>query len=790
MMAQQADSITSSTGTNTMPIANYGLATQHDAEDLEAIASEPSPPLTPESKTSVNPSQSAPDADADQDLPLRAFAQVRFNSQTPIPVPRESLHDMSITAIPSNPDPDTIEARTLRRQAWRRAIDTSYRYSRIDADHVRLLYIKRGAVADQLNVTLLAVARNRLGNRPGSKCQYIALSYHWGGGSADQVVYVQPEWNSEGVGRLEDVVTQVHQGKAKRLSVRSNLYDALKHLRRANEEVTVWVDALCINQADPREKSEQISQMPNIYRGAYNVCIWLGSDSGAGSVSAMAMNFIPLVIDLDKRHDLLNYEKYVPCWASLFELLKWSWFSRRWIIQEVALARTATVHCGNNPEISWYDFQDAIAIFCQEFATLRPKLMSHFAVKYPHQRRWCDESDFEIEQLGAKILVDITADLFRENKNDDGVLESTYSLETLVCQLHSFDTSDPRDTINALINISSEYHRNKPGSALALPVPDYNKPLLQVYRHFVEWVVIRSKSLDIICRYWALPDGEQEPPFPSWIKSAKESAFGTGSEVFEGRKAGESFVGLPGKNCYHASGRDGEQKRATVDWSTGTPPEAGHAIQEFYGMSITVTGLAIGTVSFCTESFPDGTITKACLQGLGWSFVQNQTAVAKVPTKLWQTLVANRGPRGTAAPPLYRRSCQYVMANLTRNGHIQIDSLLRSSVSKYVKDYLERVRVVTSNRLFINAKGLSSARNVLPLSEDGANDLVGLAPADTQPSDIVAILYGCSVPVILHPVYEADVLVGHQLVGEAFIYGKMDGEALSGEHEEVKFRLI
>lgn len=450
------------------------------------------------------------------------------------------------------------------------------------------------------------------------------------------------------------------------------------------------------------------------------------------------------------------------------------------------------MHCGNNPEISWNDFQDAIATFCRDFIVLRPKLRSYFAAKYPTQGRWHDESDFEIEQLGAKLLVDITTDLFRDNENEEGALESTYSLETLVCLLSSFDTSDPRDTINALINISSEYHRNNPGSALAIPAPDYDKPLLQVYRQFVKWVVTTSKSLDIICRYWALPNRDHEPPLPSWIKSAKESAFGTGYGVFEGRKAGESFVGLPGTNCYHASGRGHQQRWPIVNWGMDVPPQNDVAAQEIYAMSITVTGHAIGTVSSCTEPFPDNVITKPCLEGLGWSFKQDQTAVAEVPKQLWQTLVANRGPQGTAMPALYRRACQYVMVNLTRNGHIKLDTLLgRSLVTGYVKEYLERVRAVTWNRLFFEADGPPSSLDGLQPSETAARKLVGLGPPGTKHGDVIAILFGCSVPVILHPVHDAESgFKGYQLIGEAFVYGKMDGEAFHGEPEEVKFCLI
>ena len=42
------------------------------------------------------------------------------------------------------------------------------------------------------------------------------------------------------------------------------------------EPVTLWADALCINQADDDEKSEQVRARGQIYKRADNVWAWLG----------------------------------------------------------------------------------------------------------------------------------------------------------------------------------------------------------------------------------------------------------------------------------------------------------------------------------------------------------------------------------------------------------------------------------------------------------------------------------------------------------------------------------
>ena len=53
-------------------------------------------------------------------------------------------------------------------------------------------------------------------------------------------------------------------------------YAALKYFRHAARRRVLWVDAMCINQNDPDEKSEQVPIMGEIYSRATKVYAWLG----------------------------------------------------------------------------------------------------------------------------------------------------------------------------------------------------------------------------------------------------------------------------------------------------------------------------------------------------------------------------------------------------------------------------------------------------------------------------------------------------------------------------------
>jgi Heterokaryon incompatibility protein (HET) len=60
------------------------------------------------------------------------------------------------------------------------------------------------------------------------------------------------------------------------LHVTVNLHDALSHLRYRSIERIIWVDAICINQNDIKEKGQQIQFMAKIYGQANRVLVWLG----------------------------------------------------------------------------------------------------------------------------------------------------------------------------------------------------------------------------------------------------------------------------------------------------------------------------------------------------------------------------------------------------------------------------------------------------------------------------------------------------------------------------------
>ena len=91
---------------------------------------------------------------------------------------------------------------------------------------------------------------------------YDALSYTWG-----------PPWiNKESEPREVNFCQR-------RMPIRENLFFALCQLRYQCSVRALWVDALCIDQENKSEKTEQVTMMSNIYFKATRVIAWLGIES-------------------------------------------------------------------------------------------------------------------------------------------------------------------------------------------------------------------------------------------------------------------------------------------------------------------------------------------------------------------------------------------------------------------------------------------------------------------------------------------------------------------------------
>lgn len=112
---------------------------------------------------------------------------------------------------------------------------------------IRVLRLAPGSRDETPKATLKCVS---LDDNP----EYNVLSYAWGSNSDLVAIEVQGE---------EFLVTR-------------NLYQCLVNLRHETEALSIWVDAICINQRSNEEKNTQVPLMRDVYKFARQAYVWLG----------------------------------------------------------------------------------------------------------------------------------------------------------------------------------------------------------------------------------------------------------------------------------------------------------------------------------------------------------------------------------------------------------------------------------------------------------------------------------------------------------------------------------
>ncbi|KAK8127873.1 heterokaryon incompatibility protein-domain-containing protein [Apiospora sp. TS-2023a] len=438
-----------------------------------------------------------------------------------------------------------------------------------------------------------------------SEVIYEALSWCWGREAADCAIHIR------------------RGSKKYKLRAKKELVLALKYLRDDREDRYLWIDAVCINQANPTERNHQVQIMAMIYSRAKKVCVWLGDDDDDSEVAIKFIN--EEIMKLERFDDICKNKANANKWQALLALMQRPWFGRRWVVQEIALAIEAHVYCGPD-QISWKDFAVAVELFVEvETATHRLSEVIQKDERFYHVPGWFEY----VSHLGASLLVGATAKVFRATEtqtedtktdqprgrnqlehgggsgsessgssrtaaNADIALPTTsdasqhitsdnstpkeqsntdaasinksdpdgegvpvdprgrrglLSLEYLVSTLFTFEATEPRDAIYALLAIAkdtspsaevNDYHGDKSKDALLLSTlsnflekkpyrVDYTLPYSDVCKDFISFCIERSQAsdpsrfLDIICRPWALkPPKTDDDPTPSQSSRSKK----------------------------------------------------------------------------------------------------------------------------------------------------------------------------------------------------------------------------------------------------------------------------
>lgn len=163
--------------------------------------------------------------------------------------------------------------------------------------------------------------------------EYIAISYCWGDSSRRKLAFIDDQAVS--IPESADAALRnSFTGKAGRN------FEALKQAVQNKFKAFVcprWIDAICINQCDLRERSEQVRIMGSVYSSAYCAIIWLGYGEESSAKRAKKV-FEKASRHYNPRKGRSWYDAIRACqtldgddWKALDSVFSSPWFTRTWV---------------------------------------------------------------------------------------------------------------------------------------------------------------------------------------------------------------------------------------------------------------------------------------------------------------------------------------------------------------------------------------------------------------------------------------------------------------------------
>lgn len=221
-------------------------------------------------------------------------------------------------------------------------------------EDIRVLIIEPGKVDDPIKCRLVPSALpNNSETSKAPSYPYAALSYFWGEGNPIHEITISTyRTPTKPLKKISPKKFFSYRFVKKKpwcntgtMHVRSNLFMALKRFRDETEERFMWIDALCIDQEDLKERTAQVKKMHELYIQASGVSIWLGDGSSEEQPNPKpCFRFLRKLLQLNGLDTLLkalaeDKSKLVEHACNIVSLMCNKWFSRRWVVQELALAR-------------------------------------------------------------------------------------------------------------------------------------------------------------------------------------------------------------------------------------------------------------------------------------------------------------------------------------------------------------------------------------------------------------------------------------------------------------------
>ncbi|KAI1323739.1 HET-domain-containing protein [Xylariaceae sp. FL0255] len=550
--------------------------------------------------------------------------------------------------------------------------------------------------------------------------------------------------------------------------VTRNLDEALRRLAQNAEfrgEYKIWIDALCINQADVRK-------MRQIYSSAWTVIAWLG-ESDAERWIPKAFVFSTMLASLeDEDKDLRmlcdrNSGIFTDAgFVAVHNMMCHPYWSRLWIIQEVVMGASCTVlRCGDH-HLSWDTLCKAIADDMLRRA-YRRGISSH--------KTWT-----------TKTVHLVHLDLFHlSHYEDKGAHGERLGFRHLLELAISSDCLEARDKIFALTGMMETEIANDFVKAYSLDVPHLFAAITHTFiKHYDNLKPLRQGN----------PWGPQRAPTWAadwtWQGRLRWSRPETGytgplwdfsdpnprpEEVYNAHGGQVASYFLPDSLLLHCQGFIfdevtglGARESGVFDWLKETVTQC-FSWKRAYGND-RETAQALSRLLLGGSVVGRQEQAKGCYEAILSLPSTFEVGHPQFLANKWSWLEHRGGYYYKWSG--WRESHDHLMLGKRRLGSFFTNRIPDEvEESAYTAAFVGVDRTVKERRFMLTRSGRFG------WAPDNANDSDG----DTNQvriGDLIAIVYGCSTPLAIRRIGEQFRIQQFQILGEAYVEGVMNGEAL------------
>lgn len=595
--------------------------------------------------------------------------------------------------------------------------DQAFQYSPLETDDtIRVVIVLPGDEGEETEYMIQHIT-------PEKPVPYIALSYVWGDPT-----------NKESI-CLDGHLFPVTQNLNAFLQTIPCGYEHYETLMGSDDELLAfWIDAICINQQDDAERSQQVQRMKQIYERSASVIAWLGVEDAHSDIAFSKM--LRLRSYYDARAAVLGHRGVniavlesisraneeifgsldgpldLAPWKALHEFFERDWWRRTWIVQESTTDVITNFACGRYI-ISRVTMDVTVIIFLGIVRV--PELVA-------------------LEKITG-IEVPLRLYNFRHQRRGGG---PTMHLLPVLEFLRNHEATDLRDKVYAGLGLAIDY---VPGEMRV----DYSLSVAEVYVELVRYLLKKSQNLD--CLGLVSRSAHQMPGLPSWAPDLS---------CFVGRKSFPKYLerenGILGP-VYNASGSASTLRGC----STAFIERNKLLLQGIYVDKISSLGQPAG------KSLRDTSVEKTWVpadQQRTYQHTGETMLTAYFRTVVTDVVMEDAGP-------------------IARASHIKWPLDLRSS-----DDLLS----ITSTGPHTSGTPMSMIKSATAFRRFATTKCgyIGLVPSYAEVEDEIWVLLGGQVLYVLREAERKYILFGekgYEFIGECYMHGLMDGEAMQPLNE-------